>query len=141
MFRNLIRKSPSIKPSVARSFSATALHREEFQGQLPSLYSFTEEESMFREAVSKYSREILAPRVRDMDENELVDKDILQSLFDNGLMGLEVDSELGGAGASFMSAIIVVEGIHSFSTIFIDVQSCLKLILPLLLFVTFITLL
>jgi alkylation response protein AidB-like acyl-CoA dehydrogenase len=44
----------------------------------------------------------------------LVDKDILQSLFDNGLMGLEVDSELGGAGASFMSAIIVVEGIHSF---------------------------
>jgi alkylation response protein AidB-like acyl-CoA dehydrogenase len=41
----------------------------------------------------------------------LVDKDILQGLFDQGLMGLEVSSELGGAEASFMSAIIVVEGL------------------------------
>jgi short-chain 2-methylacyl-CoA dehydrogenase len=40
----------------------------------------------------------------------LVDKDILQALFDNGLMGIEVAADLGGAEASFMSAIIVVEG-------------------------------
>jgi short-chain 2-methylacyl-CoA dehydrogenase len=44
-----------------------------------------------------------------MDENELVDKDILKALFDQGLMGLEVSADLGGAEASFMSAIIVVE--------------------------------
>jgi short/branched chain acyl-CoA dehydrogenase len=42
----------------------------------------------------------------------LADKDIIQSLFDNGLMGLEVSSELGGAEASFMSAILVIEGIQ-----------------------------
>ena len=44
-----------------------------------------------------------------MDENELLDKDILQALFDQGLMGLETPADLGGAEASFMSAIIVVE--------------------------------
>lgn len=64
---------------------------------------------MFREAVSKFSKEVLAPRVRDQDEAELVDKDILKALFDNGLMGLEVAADLGGAEASFMSAIITVE--------------------------------
>jgi alkylation response protein AidB-like acyl-CoA dehydrogenase len=44
-----------------------------------------------------------------MDENELADKEIIQGLFDNGLMGLEVDEEYGGAGASFMSAILTIE--------------------------------
>ncbi|KAJ3274886.1 hypothetical protein HDV01_001760 [Terramyces sp. JEL0728] len=90
-----------------RQFSASAMRLEEVQPS--SLHTFTEEETMFKQAVSKYANEVLAPRVRSQDENELMDKDILQSLFDHGLMGLEVDADLGGAGASFMSAIITVE--------------------------------
>ena len=48
-----------------------------------------------------------------MDENELLDKSVLQGLFDQGLMGIETDIELGGAGSSFVSSIVVVEGIYS----------------------------
>ncbi|KAJ3348425.1 hypothetical protein HDU91_006563 [Kappamyces sp. JEL0680] len=64
--------------------------------------------------VSKFARDVVGPRVRDMDEvcsneNELADKEIIQALFDNGLMGLEVAADLGGAEASFMSAILVIE--------------------------------
>ncbi|KAJ3261981.1 hypothetical protein HK103_003824 [Boothiomyces macroporosus] len=87
----------SIKPSAlssvkSRQFSASAMRLEEVTPT--SLHTFTEEETMFKQAVSKYATEVLAPRVRSQDE----------------LMGLEVDAELGGAGASFMSAIITVEG-------------------------------
>lgn len=64
---------------------------------------------MFRDSVSKFANDVVLPRVRDMDENELMEKDIERALFDNGLMGLEVDEEYGGAGASFMSAILTIE--------------------------------
>jgi alkylation response protein AidB-like acyl-CoA dehydrogenase len=97
----------SLRTTKVRAFGSSSLLKNELQ--INDLHTFTEEEVMFREAVSKFSRDVVGPRVRDMDENELVEKDILQGLFDNGLMGLEVDSELGGAGASFMSAIITVE--------------------------------
>lgn len=38
-----------------------------------------------------------------------VDPEIIKGLFENGLMGIETDPDLGGAGASFTSAILVIE--------------------------------
>ncbi|ANB12204.1 acyl-CoA dehydrogenase, mitochondrial precursor [Sugiyamaella lignohabitans] len=74
-----------------------------------SLNTFTEEEDLFRESVSKFAEEVVAPKVREMDENEAMDPAIVQAMFDNGLMGIETPEEFGGAGASFTSAILVVE--------------------------------
>lgn len=50
-----------------------------------SLYAFTEEELMLKDSVTRFAREIVQPKVRDMDEAELMDKDIIKSMFENGV--------------------------------------------------------
>jgi len=44
-----------------------------------------------------------------MDENESMDPSIIKGLFEQGLMGIEISPDYGGAGGSFTSAIIVIE--------------------------------
>jgi hypothetical protein len=36
-------------------------------------------------AVRKYAEEVIAPKVYEMDESEVMDKDVIQGLFDNGV--------------------------------------------------------
>ncbi|GAA6037828.1 hypothetical protein JCM8097_005059 [Rhodosporidiobolus ruineniae] len=74
-----------------------------------SLYSLTNEEQLLKEAVKKFSDEVVAPRVEAMDEAEKMDPAIIKGLFEQGLMGIETDPDHGGAGASFTSAILVIE--------------------------------
>jgi short/branched chain acyl-CoA dehydrogenase len=69
----------------------------------------TEEEEMLREAVKRFAEEVVAPKVQEMDENELMDPEIIKGLFDQGLMGVETSEEHNGAGGSFTAAIIVIE--------------------------------
>ncbi|KAI8836908.1 acyl-CoA dehydrogenase/oxidase [Chytriomyces cf. hyalinus JEL632] len=76
---------------------------------LPSLNSLTEEEVLLRDAVRKFANEQIRPKVREMDEAELLDKSVLKALFDQGLMGIEADSKYGGSESSFMSAILTIE--------------------------------
>lgn len=64
---------------------------------------------MLRDVVSRFAREVVAPRVREMDEAEKMDPTIIKGLFENGLMGIETDPDLGGSGSSFTSAIIAIE--------------------------------
>lgn len=64
---------------------------------------------MFRDMVSKFAQDVIKPEARKMDEAEMMDPKVIQQLFDAGLMGIETPEELGGAGASFTSAILVVE--------------------------------
>ncbi|KAJ3322242.1 hypothetical protein HDV06_003302 [Boothiomyces sp. JEL0866] len=87
----------------ARLFSSTNVART------ASLHHLSPEETMFKEAVAKFAKDVISPRVREMDEKEMLDKTVLQGLFDNGLMGLEVPAQYGGSEASFMSAILVIE--------------------------------
>lgn len=64
---------------------------------------------MLQETVSRFAREVVQPKVREMDENELMDKSIINAMFENGLMGLETEAEYGGAECSFTAAILAVE--------------------------------
>ncbi|CAN6647705.1 hypothetical protein TRVA0_022S01772 [Trichomonascus vanleenenianus] len=89
-----------------RGFASTTIARSAIP---TSLNVFTEEEQMFRDAVAQFANDVVAPKVREMDENESMDKSVVQAMFENGLMGIETPEELGGAGASFTSAIIAVE--------------------------------
>jgi alkylation response protein AidB-like acyl-CoA dehydrogenase len=52
------------------------------------LYQLTEEEQMFKDSVAKFSKEVVSPLVREMDEKELLDKGLLGQLFEQGLMGM-----------------------------------------------------
>ncbi|BGP54808.1 hypothetical protein JCM8202_003316 [Rhodotorula sphaerocarpa] len=80
------------------------------EGEAPtSLYTLTEEEIMLKDLVKKFSDEVVAPKVYEMDENEKMDPAIIKGLFEQGLMGIETSPDHGGAGASFTSAILVIE--------------------------------
>ncbi|EFY90016.1 acyl-CoA dehydrogenase precursor [Metarhizium acridum CQMa 102] len=69
----------------------------------------SEVEAAMAESVSKFANEVILPKARDMDEAEDMDASIVQQLFEQGLMGVEIPEEYGGAGMNFTSAIIGIE--------------------------------
>ena len=58
------------------------------------------------EAVSKFANEEILPKVRDMDEKEMMDPSVIEQCFEQGLMGVEIPEKYGGAGMNFTSAIV-----------------------------------
>ena len=40
---------------------------------------------MTRETVKRFAEDVVAPKVRDMDENEMMDKEIIKGLFEHGV--------------------------------------------------------
>ncbi|XP_033840252.1 short/branched chain specific acyl-CoA dehydrogenase, mitochondrial [Periophthalmus magnuspinnatus] len=93
-----------------RSSSALDLDSDQTGGvSFPPLQSFSEEEAMMREAVKKYAQERIAPFVSKMDERSHMDDEVVQSLFEQGLMGIEIDPAYGGTGSSFFASILVIE--------------------------------
>ncbi|BGP39082.1 hypothetical protein JCM10450v2_003034 [Rhodotorula kratochvilovae] len=110
----LTRAARTVSRSLAAAARPAPLARRAFsshiEGENPvSLYTLTEEEAMLKEVVKKFANEVVAPRVEEMDENEKMDPAIIKGLFDQGLMAIETDPDHGGAGASFTSAILVIE--------------------------------
>ena len=61
------------------------------------------------DSVSKFANEVILPKVREMDEAEKMDPTVVEQLFEQGLMGIEIPEEYGGAGMSFTSAIVAIE--------------------------------
>jgi short/branched chain acyl-CoA dehydrogenase len=64
---------------------------------------------MMQESVSKFANEVIAPKVREMDEAEKMDPALVEQLFEQGLMGVEIPEEYGGAGMNFTAAIVGIE--------------------------------
>lgn len=97
--------------SAVRAFSSSSSANADFESPfgVNSLAKFTEEEEMLREAVQRFAHDVVAPRVEAMDEAEKMDPEIIQGLFEQGLMGVETSADHGGAGCSFTAAIIVIE--------------------------------
>jgi short-chain 2-methylacyl-CoA dehydrogenase len=66
-------------------------------------------EALMAESVSKFASEVILPRARDMDEAEAMDPTVVEHLFEQGLMGIEIPEEYGGSGMNFTAAIIAIE--------------------------------
>lgn len=96
----------SLKVSKAASLQKSSIANRAFS---TSLQRLTEEETMFKEMVARFAQEEVAPKVKEMDDSKVMCPDLIKSMFDNGFMGVEIDADYGGSGASFMSAITVVE--------------------------------
>ena len=95
---------------------------------IPPLTSLTEEETLLRDTVRQFAQQEIAPHVRAMDEAQHLDEGILRQLFALGLMAIEAPLELGGAGASFFSAVVAVEEISRVDpavAVIVDVQNTL----------------
>jgi alkylation response protein AidB-like acyl-CoA dehydrogenase len=88
----------------------------------------SEDEQMFRDAVRQFAEEEVRPRVHAMDEAQKMDPALIPQFFEMGLMGIEVPEDLGGAGASFFTAALVVEELSRVDAsvgVFVDVQNTL----------------
>lgn len=69
----------------------------------------SETETMMAESVSKFAQEAVLPKVREMDEAEKMDPSLVEQLFEQGLMGIEIPEEYGGAGMNFTAGIVGIE--------------------------------
>ncbi len=88
----------------------------------------SEEEQMFRDAVSDFAREQIAPYVKEMDAKGEFRKDIIPQFFELGLMGIEVPEIYGGTGGNFFMGILAIEAlaqVDASAAIYVDVQNTL----------------
>lgn len=69
----------------------------------------SETEAMMAESVSKFAQEVVSPKVREMDEAEAMDPKLVEQLFEQGLMGVEIPEQYGGSGMNFTAAIVCIE--------------------------------
>lgn len=93
--------------ALRRTAHRAATRRAALSTHLPLVLN--EDEAMFSEAVAAFAAAEIAPLVRSMDAASEMDAGLLESLFANGFMGVEVDEKYGGSGASFTSMCCVIE--------------------------------
>ena len=92
------------------------------------LTHLSEDEQMFRDMTLAFARERVAPRVSSMDEHQKMDPELISACFEQGFMGIEVPERYHGTGASFTSAILVIEALATVDpslSVFVDVQNTL----------------
>ena len=94
----------------------------------PALTMLSEEERMFRDAIRDFSQSEIAPRAQAMEQAGTYDDGLLESLFEIGVMGIEIPDSYGGAGGSFFQAVLAVEEISRADAavgVLVDVQNTL----------------
>src|SRR5947208_242022 len=88
----------------------------------------SEEEQMFQQSVRDFAVEKIRPLVNQMDHDAKMSKELIDAFFDLGIMGVEVPDQWGGAGASFFTAVLVVEELSHVDAscgVLVDVQNTL----------------
>lgn len=88
----------------------------------------TEDELALQTSVREFANNIVKPKVAEMDEAMLMNPDIIKACFDNGLMGIETPSDLGGAGFNFFGSILAIEELARIDpavSVMVDVQNTL----------------
>ncbi len=94
----------------------------------PALTTLSDEESMFRDAVREFAGTEVRPHVQAMDEAAQFRPELLQRIFELGLMGIEVPEQYGGAGGSIFLAVLAIEElarVDASAAIYVDVHNTL----------------
>lgn len=94
----------------------------------PAVTVFSDDEQGLREHVERFAREVLGPKVAKMDAQESLDKDVVDALFEQGIMGIEAPSDYGGVGLGFTAACLAVEEIARVDpavAVLVDIQNTL----------------
>lgn len=73
---------------------------------------FSADEDCIREAARSWTQNRLTTaKVREMDQQSVYDPNILQELFQQGFMGMEIPAQYGGSELNFTTACLVIEEI------------------------------
>ncbi|XP_051162556.1 short/branched chain specific acyl-CoA dehydrogenase, mitochondrial [Leptopilina boulardi] len=101
----------NISPKILRKImQSSQMHLTASLSQCPGpLTQYTDDEVMMRDSVAKLSKEQIEPLVKKMEKEGKLDDKLVKTLFENGLMGMQVPAEYGGTESTFMSTILAVE--------------------------------
>ena len=95
---------------------------------VPALTRLTEDETLLRASVREFAEARIRPLVREMDEQARIPRELIDQLFELGVMGIEVPESLGGGGARFFQSVLVVEELSRVDPsvgVLVDVQNTL----------------
>jgi alkylation response protein AidB-like acyl-CoA dehydrogenase len=101
---------------------------QETADTVPPLTVLAEDELMFRDSVREFAEGQIRPLVREMDEHAKIPRELLQKLFDLGVMGIEIPEGYGGAGGRFFHSVLAVEELSRVDPsigVLVDVQNTL----------------
>jgi alkylation response protein AidB-like acyl-CoA dehydrogenase len=90
--------------------------------------TLSEEEQLFREMVRGFAEEKVRPHVMEMDRAAKLPRELIDQLFALGVMGIELPTAYGGAGANFLMAILAIEELARVDpsvAVCVDVQNTL----------------
>lgn len=92
------------------------------------LTRLSEDEAIFRDAVRGFAEAEVRPIVDRMERNAELDRSMIDKLAELGLFGIDVGTQLGGAGGSFFMTVLAVEelsAVDASTGILVDVQNTL----------------
>ena len=87
-----------------------------------------EDEALFRDSVYEFADREIRPLVREMDEQAKIPRQLIDKLFELGVMGIEIPEAHGGAGGTFFHAVLAVEALSRVDPsigVLVDVQNTL----------------
>jgi len=99
--------SPLIKPLQCQQCTLSTIA----SGGPTPLYFLTNEERMMKETVARLAQEKISPLVKKMEQESKFDSSVVDALFENGIMGIDIETEYGGSGLSFFASVLAVEEI------------------------------
>jgi alkylation response protein AidB-like acyl-CoA dehydrogenase len=92
------------------------------------LSALSEDERLFGESVYSFADREIRPLVREMDEQAHIPRELVDRLFQLGVMGIEVPEALGGSGGTFFHSVLAVEALSRVDpsvAVLVDVQNTL----------------
>jgi alkylation response protein AidB-like acyl-CoA dehydrogenase len=93
-----------------------------------ALTTLADDERLFRDSVFDFADKEIRPHVRHMDEEARIPRALIDSLFDLGVMGIEIPEPSGGGGGTFFHAVLAVEALSRVDPsigVLVDVQNTL----------------
>ena len=92
------------------------------------LSRLTGDEQLLRDNVRAFAEAEITPLVRDMDEQGVIPRTLIDKLFELGVMAIEIPEAHGGAGAPFFLSVLAVEQLSRVDpsvAVLVDVQNTL----------------
>jgi len=129
-------KGPALKRNNGVSFGCSGhcsskrsfFSRPKVQDSHLPLSMFSEDEIQLRNTVSRFATQKIKPLVKQMDRDSKMDPGLLQGMFEQGFMGLEIPTKYGGTELQLTSSVIVIEELAKVDpavSVICDVQNTL----------------